>query len=705
MYTEYLTPIQSCAEDGFYVFSKTAPVEKEEEFTVHVYSSCRYVLRINGAYICEGPCKSHHYVHYYDTVKTVLKAGENHIEIYVMQLWGQRFTTAHKKQKPEVIFEAVSLSNRIASDASWDCIYDARCRFTDGNAWFLPPMEAVDFSEEGRAVPVTTAGGFDFEQGIQTSYGISFATLLEPRPIPMLMPLEDVSFTEVKRGENFVEFDAGQYVTAKVRFSLAAHTDVKIIYAECYEGENGKFMRDDTEGKLCGVCDTVKTIKEETYEPFYFRTFRYIRIEGEGAQSIAVRAARWNYPIKQEGTFSCSDRYFNQMFAVSINTMLCCTHETFYDCPYHEQQQYVMDSAIESAVLMRMTGDVRPIRKCIEEFAASQLPSGYLLANYPADYRQIIPGFSFFWIFMLHDYLEYTKDTAFVSRFIGTMDKILDGFSERLSKDGLIVKSRYWDFVDWVLSWPQGVPPVEEGEPLTVYNMYYAYALLCAARMRERLGRHGAEDDKTRYDALTQAIKKHCYDKEKGLYTDAGKPGEYSMHTIIWAILSELVAGEEAEKMAGKLKEDFLQKSSFSMHYYLFRALETCGKREEIFGFMDGWYKMIDMHCTTWCENPDNPRSECHAWSSSPLYELSKHVLGVAVGFEDEIIIAPLTLNMEYAKGSVPTRFGLVSVSWVNGKNRFSIEIKAPRGVKKRVVLPCGEEKCFGAEEEYIVIG
>ena len=704
MYTEYLTTMQSFSEDGLYVFSKTVNIEKEEEFTVHVYSSCRYILRINGEYICEGPCKCHHYVHYYDTVKTVLKAGENHISICVMQLWGQRFSTVHKKQKPEVIFEAVSLSSRIASDASWDCTYDARCRFTDGNAWFLSPMEEMDFSKEGISVPGTTAGGFDFEQGIQTSYGISHTTLLEPRPIPMLKPSAEVRFTEVNRGEDFVEFDAGQYVTAKVKFSLPAHTDVKIIYAECYEGENGKFMRDDTTGKLHGVCDAVKTTKEETYEPFYFRTFRYIRIEGKGAQNVAVYANRWNYPIKLEGTFSCSDSYFNQMFDISVNTMLCCTHETFYDCPYHEQQQYVMDSAIESAVLMRMTGDIRPVKKCIEEFAASQLPSGYLLANYPADYQQIIPGFSFFWIFMLYDYLEYTKDTAFVSRFIGTMDKILDGFHERLSKEGLIVKSRYWDFVDWVPSWPLGVPPMEEGEPLTVYNMYYAYAFLCAAKIREQVGRHGKEDDKERYKALSQAIRKHCYDEEVGLYTDAGKLGEYSMHTIIWAILSEQVTKEDAELMAEKLKEDFLKQSSFSMNYYLFRALEKCGKRKEIFGFMDGWHKMIDMHCTTWCENPDNPRSECHGWSSAPLYELSNHVLGVQVGFEDEIIIAPLTLNLEYAKGSVPTRFGLVSVSWVNGEDGFFIEIDAPCGVEKRVALPCGDEKFFDADTVHIKI-
>ena len=116
------------------------------------------------------------------------------------------------------------------------------------------------------------------------------------------------------------------------------------------------------------------------------------------------------------------------MWDVSINTLKCCTHEIYVDCPHYEQQQYVMDSAIESAVTMRLTHDTAMVRKCIGEFAASQQPNGILCANYPCSYVQIIPGFSFFFVFLLKDYLDYSADTAFAAKYTGVIDKIFAFF-------------------------------------------------------------------------------------------------------------------------------------------------------------------------------------------------------------------------------------------------------------------------------------
>ena len=74
---------------------------------------------------------------------------------------------------------------------------------------------------------------------------------------------------------------------------------------------------------------------------------------------------------------------------------------------------------------------------------------------------------------------------------------------------------------------------------------------------------------------------------------------------------------------------------------------------------------MLKKHCTTWCENPDEPRSECHGWSSVPLYELSAVILGVkpgGIGFES-VIIKPFTDVLDYAGGTVPTPRGPVATA------------------------------------------
>lgn len=702
MKINYIKPDAQYTPDGIYEFYTSVNLESPEKYTINIYTSGRYILEINNKYVCEGPCKGHEYVRYYDTIETqLLKKGNNLIKIIVMHIADERhFTTVYKTPKPEVIFEAKSNSASIVSSLNWKCRKNNKFDFRYARWRFLPPYEDADFSKDYQDFELTASGGFDFENGLHTFCGIASGVQPEKRPIPMIFPGEDIEFTVVKKGHNFIEIDAGNYTTAKVYFTFGKETNAKIIYAECYETQTGKEIRDDSTGVLNGYYDTVITgNQEEHYSPFWFRTFRFIRVEAENIDKalLGYSAKKWHYPVQCDGSFVCSDDYFNKMYDISINTMLCCTHDVFYDCPYYEQQQYEMDSAVEAAVFLKMTRDTRIVKKCIEEFAASQLSLGLLLSIYPSVFNQIIPGYSFFWIFMLNDYLEYSNDTQFVKQFIPNVDKIITYFNSILSPEGLITKGRYWDFVDWVPEWDNGEPITSEGEVITVYSMYFAYAILCAQKICEKVGRgHLAIEYKEMYNKLKQNIKECCFDKEKGLYKDSLSSNNYSAHTIIWAIISELNKGEEALSLISHLHDETISKASFSMNYYLFRALEKCEKASEIFNNMDGWKQMIDKHCTSWCEHPGkSARSECHGWSSAPLYEFASNILGVKTSFDDEIVIKPVIANLSYAKGTVPTRFGNVDVSWKNDENGFKIEVKSPDTVLKKLVLPNGEIKTF----------
>ncbi len=698
--------------NGIYEFSQKCKIEKNETYKINIYTSGRYILKINDRYICEGPCKGHEHIRYYDSVETdSFCVGENEIKIIVMHINDNAFfISVFRSLRPEVIFEAKSETNIITCDESWKCVKNNQFELRPVPSWpYAAPYEDVDFSNECTSFSIEKFGEFDFEKGIETICGATKIPKLSARPIPMLFPDEEVDFTVVKSGEDFVELDAGKYITAKVCFEFNANTDVKIIYAERYKKENDDGMCDDyINGKIDGYYDTVKTKGNVCYSPFWFRSFRYIRIEAAGIKNVFVsaKARIWHYPLSLDGSFECSDDNFNKMQEVSVNTMLCCTHDTFYDCPYYEQLQYILDATITASILMRMSKDVRMVKKCIEELAASQLPSGLLLSAYPSVREQIIPGFSFFWIFMLNDYLEYTKDIETARKYIGNIDKIFEFFRRNCSEEGLVTKGIYWDFVDWVDEWHIGEPATASGEVITIYTMYYASALLCAYNMCMKVGRKGlAEEYKEEYAKVKEAIKKHCFDKEKGMYKDTLNKSTYSVHTIIWAIISEIETGEEAEKLLSHLKDKDVRQPSDGFNYFLFRALEKCDKVGEIFSNFNGWQEMLDMHCTTWREIPQkNSRSECHAWSSAPLYEFSSNILGVKVGFEDEIIIKPNLAGLTFAKGAVPTRFGMVNVSWTNGTNGFEIKINAPRNVYKKVIMPDGRTENFSNTETDITL-
>lgn len=702
----YIRPVGRYYPDGMYEFVKNVSLNKNEQYTINIYTSGRYILTINGKYVCEGPCKSHEHTRYYDTVVTnELKEGDNEIKISVMHIPSPKiFTAVYKTLKPELVFEAVSESNEIISDLGWIFRRNDKIKYNiDNYTRFIPPFEIYDYKEGYEEYPVEITGrepfhdGFDFANGKETVNGIERGSQLEKRPIPMLFPNEEMKFTVVRKGENFIELDAGKYSTSKVSFKFKKAVSAKIIYAESYVQPDGtKTKCDDYDGVFTGYYDDVNVEEGEEYSPFWFRAFRFIRIEGENICDAfeSVSAKFWHYPLEIDAEFECSDEYINKMFDISINTILCCAHDTFYDCPYYEQYQYIMDTLIEAAVMMRMSHDTRLVKKAIEEFAASQMPSGYLSSFYPSVFPQIIPGFTLMWVSMLRDYLEYSRDVAFAKRFVGTIDKIFEGIESNLTEDGLVARGDYWDYVDYTEGWHIGEPVKEKGKPITVYSMYYAYALKCAADICHKVGRPvlGDEYDR-RYLDLIIAIKKYCFDMKRGLYRDSAREGTYSVHTIVWSVLSGIEDEESADKMWAKMYDEDLIKTSFSMNFFLFRALEKSGKTDQIFKNFDGWRNMIDMNCTTWREMPKAQlRSECHAWSSAPLYEISSNILGVKVGFAKEIVIKPVTAGLEFAKGKVPTRYGIVSISWEDGENGFKIKVDSPDGIRKRIILPDGEE-------------
>jgi ribosomal protein S18 acetylase RimI-like enzyme len=47
------------------------------------------------------------------------------------------------------------------------------------------------------------------------------------------------------------------------------------------------------------------------------------------------------------------------MWEISRNTVLCCMHEMYVDCPYYEQLQYMFDARLEILFTYAVSGDTR----------------------------------------------------------------------------------------------------------------------------------------------------------------------------------------------------------------------------------------------------------------------------------------------------------------------------------------------------------
>ncbi len=724
----WISAAEKPAETAFYNFRKKfSAAEKPRAFEINISADTRYKLYVNENFVCEGPCQSGKNVHYFETADAAkfLSAGENEIRVYVQHIVGDMFLSEFRGEAPALWFRSLITyengeSEELVSDKSWSIaeVLGVKAHVCKDMHVTMPPNETVSFGKGESTLETAELYKPCIETKCVTRWGDAQKYLLAPRPIPLFFAGEEKAMKVTRSGKNYVEFDAEEYTTSyvRVRFKAPAGVPVAVTYAECrafcehYLDEDGdahtrtvKKMRDDENGFVFGVHDTlVGTGEWQEHTFFWFRSFRYIKVEAGTDIEAEVFASRYVYPFTDfargegKGVFSSTLGSLDDMWKISVNTVECCTHETFVDCPYYEQGQYAMDGLLESLFALRLSNDTSMPKKFIDDLASAQNAEGLVPAKAPFVSEQLIPTFALFWVMTVREYLRYTADTAFARKYTGVIDKTLECWGSFIDERGLVGETHYWNFIDWVPEWSRNGTIDEGRTTLTVYSMIYAYALADAAEIAEKCGRNGlASEYRERKAALIDAINKHCYDEEKGMYADVPGKKLFSRHTTIWAVLAGVCKGGAARELIERtFAYGDVSLTTFSMNYFTFRALEKTGLYEkyapEVFG---GWKKMLDLHCTTWCENPDSPRSECHGWSSTPMYEISAMVLGVyplCDGFE-RVRIAPVLPPEGFeAKGRIPVPEGYIDVEVERRGGEMSLSVRASREMALSVKLPGG---------------
>lgn len=707
----WITPNKTVDQNVVYRFEKKVTAKPSSDIEMNISADTRYKLYFNGEYICEGPCQSDHWFWRYETVKipkNIIKDGENVIRADVLYVAEETYFTQAKRERAALLVFGKCVTDgactEINTDGSWSCKIIKSMIFMDTHKNCsavmsnIPPMAAYTL-EEDECVGARPYKQCWHEVGNHTPYGLADDYRLAPRSIKLLVPEPPKPFKEIKRNETSCELDAGIYTTAFPCFKFKGERGEKIrfYYAESYTDENNSkigIRRDQPNAKITGVYDEITFTGEmQSYEAYFYKAFRYVKAEYPAGTLFVTEEQAYKpyfYPCEGDGKVEATP-LMKKMWDVSVNTLKCCTHETYVDCPYYEQCQYDMDTAIEMMVTMRLTNDYSMPRKAVYDLARSQQPDGMLCAHYPTSWVQIIPNFSLFWILMLRDYVTYSGDSDAAHELLPVADRVLNCFERIRTDKGMVGVTPYWHYTDWVPGWQRGVPPGGDSNPLCTASMMYACALGVAATLADEVGRGAlAAEYRTRKSEMIEIINKYFYDSEKEFYVDAYGEKTYSEHTAVWAVLSDCVIGDDARALLDRSFATDVARASFSFNYYTFRAIEKAGYYEKYKArLFDGWYKMLDWGCTTWCENPDNPRSECHAWSSAPVYEYSAMTLGVKplkTGFA-EVEISPILNDVDKINGIVPTPCGNINVSWEKKDDGYHFKASVPQGIKAYAVL------------------
>lgn len=467
-------------------------------------------------------------------------------------------------------------------------------------------------------------------------------------------------------------------------FSGGRDGEIAISYAEAlYTKFPLKGNRNEVaDGEFVGRRDSIISdgTSNQTFTALFWRTYRYVQIEVKTKDQPLTLEDFYGtftaYPFKLNANFKTEDAALDTMFNIGWRTARLCAFETYSDCPYYEQLQYIGDGRIQALISLYNSGDDRLAKNAMNQIDGSRLPEGLTASRHPSYTPQYISTFSLWYIGMLHDYMRYGADLDFVREKLAGQRQILAFFKQFQDSEGSLKNVPYWSFTDWLTAegWDSGVAPVGRDGSSAAMDLQLLFALQSAADLESQLG---LEVYATAYsqlaDQLRKTIRSRYWDPDKKLFSDRPEKDLFSQHVNTLAILTGIIDGPEALALGRQLLTNTsLAPASIYFKYYLHMALTKAGLGDGYLDWLDIWRANMQAGLTTWAEKSDlsTTRSDCHAWGSSPNIEFFRTVLGIdsdAPGFAN-VKVEPHLGRLKNASGEMPHPKGKISVQYRAGK-------------------------------------
>ncbi len=729
-------PGASTSGYGVYLFRRTIELERQpERFVVHVSGDQRYRLFVNGHAVSWGPARGDLFHWRYETVDVApyLEAGRN---VFAAQVWN----FGELAPEAQVTLETGFLlqGEGVDTGTKWKCRRDAAysaIEFTTGQMhgyYVAGPGDRVRGADhpwgwEGKdyddtvgwdaAVVVSPAAGRDASD-------VHSRWMLVPRSIPAMeerterlqklrratgveatgaFPAEAVRVRIPAATRAVLLLDQTYLTTAYPELTVSGGRDavVRMRYAESLfeppaPGSRSmrKGNRDEVEGKVfIGNHDEFVPDggSRRRFRPLWWRTYRYLELDIETRdQALEIEDLTGTYvgfPFERRAEFNADDAELNRILDVGWRTARLCAHETYMDCPYYEQLQYVGDTRVQGLVSLFTAGDARLMRNAIDQINDSRQSDGCTMSRYPTRLEQYIPGFALWWIGMVHDYWRYVDEPQFVRRMLPGVRAVLSFFEGFRKENGSLGPLPWWRYFDWVPGWQGGNAPQDADGSSALFDMLLLMAWRWAGDLENDLGLRGmAQFDREREQQLRETVQKLYWDDDKGLYADTPSRQQFSQHANTLAVLSNVIGGERGrEVMRRALSARGLAEPGLFFRFYVHQALAAVGDGDRYLDQLGEWRGMLAKGLTTFAENVDrtdgSSRSDCHAWSASPNIELLRTVLGVdsaAPGFR-QVAVRPHLGKLMTVAGSVPHPKGAVEVRVERTGSGFTARVVLPR--------------------------
>ncbi len=414
--------------------------------------------------------------------------------------------------------------------------------------------------------------------------------------------------------------------------------------------------------------------------------FRWIEIEGMSdvfpAEQVVRRAAFPKHWDEDAAKFVCSDETLNRVWGLCRDSIKATMFAGVYVDGDRERIPYEADAYLNQLSHYYTDHDPSMARDTVD----------WLLA-YPTWPTEWGPHM----VFMAHAEWMQNGDAEWIAkRYDRLKSRTL---FERCRESGLVHSDQEQikrnDIVDW--------PPVERdgyvrSEVNTVVNAFHIAAI---EKMAELAVVAGKDEDARRYrDHAKEArrvFRNQLFNRKKGLYRDGLGVNHYALHASLFPLAFGLVKKKDRPAVVEWLSERGMRCSTYASQYLLEGLFENgAGGRAVELIIAPGkrsWRHMLDSDATitweSWNEEVKPNLDWNHAWGAAPANLLPRYVLGVqplAPGWT-RARIRPNPSGLEFARGTVPTALGPVSVDWSNDK-AFKMTLKLPAEMRAAVQVP-----------------
>ncbi len=744
-------------DTGLFLFRKQLQLEtKPERFLVHVSADNRYRLFVNGTAVSWGPANSDLAHWNYETVDLApfLRAGSNQLAAQVWRAVPGASPARQISRRLAFILQGEGVAEHAANtDSSWRVAPDAgyapipQASKDVGGGYIAGPTDRVD----GRLHPWGWMdGGFDDSAwpaavplgkgnhaGLNTHRGTPW--LLEPRRIPAMEERDepigdlveargapglatDTPFSPPVRipANTQADFLIDRRVLTmgfpRLVLSGGRNARVRLQYQESlFQPDGTKGQRGEWKGKVMkGYYDEFVADggPKREFVPLWIRVFRYVKVTVNTAEEPLVLESLIHrftaYPLQEKARFASSDSALGPIWETSWRTARLCALETYMDCPYYEQLQYIGDTRIQALISIYMSGDDRLARRALEAFNASLQPMGLTKSSHPSRDTQIIPPFSLLYILSLHDFYLLSENTAFLAGLVPGTRFILDWFLQRIDPaTGLLGPLPYWNHVDGgVPEFAAGSPPGAEEGGSAHLSLLLALALERAAELSRLAPRPGEQEFYLEQaQRLKDAVRKHCWDESRQLFAETPAKALFTAHTNSLAVLADASPTGRAA-LARRLVEDgSMVQPTLYFDYYVFEALASAGLGDLVLPRLDRWKPFIAAGLSTLPEHGVESRSDCHAWSAHPLYALLATTCGIRPSSPQfkSVVIAPAPGTLTEFTGEMPHPKGPLRVRFVRQGDVLHYSIHLPDGLPA-VFRASGQEVLLHAGENTVTV-